>query len=189
VNAAVRDDRAATLAGACRLLAVAVRDERGLRLWLNRQRWPCAQTGPTGFGARLGDSKVVIEDELRLRTPTSTDTAGCCGARCARDMEYIMWLVLSRAPLPDAPYWPGRRTLAVIDAVAWPAVWIAIASLIPPPTGVLGLVVIAVALMAGVARAHRAARQNHRYRFTTWRWGRWVLALLVIGLVLKSLLT
>jgi hypothetical protein len=79
--------------------------------------------------------------------------------------------------------------LAVIDAVAWPAAWIAIASFIPPPTGVLGPVVIAVALMAGVARAHRAATQNHRYRFTTWRWGRWVLALLVIGLVLKSVVT
>jgi hypothetical protein len=31
-----------------------------------------------------------------------------------------MWMLLVRSPPPDAPYWPGRRWLSAIDAVAWP---------------------------------------------------------------------
>ena len=50
----------------------------------------------------------------------------------------IMWLVLTRAPLPDAPYWPGRCLLALADAVAWPAGWIALATQLPQPAGIVG---------------------------------------------------
>ncbi len=39
-----------------------------------------------------------------------------------------MWFVFARAPLPDAPYWPGRRLLALVDAIAWPVAWIALAT-------------------------------------------------------------
>jgi hypothetical protein len=99
-----------------------------------------------------------------------------------------MWLVLTRAPLPDAPYWPGRRLLALVDAVAWPAAWIALAMNLPEPAGLVGPVVIALAVLSAIGRAHRATWQNHRYRFTTWRWGRVALALLLIGLTLKVVL-
>ena len=97
-----------------------------------------------------------------------------------------MWLVLTRAPLPDAPYWPGRRLLALADAVAWPAGWIALAMQLPQPTGIVGPMVIALAVLSTVGRVHRAAWLNHRYHFTTWRWGRVLVGLVLIGFVLKA---
>ena len=42
-----------------------------------------------------------------------------------------------------------------------------------------------MAVVYGVDRLHRALWFNHRYRFTTWRWGRVVVVLLLIGAVLK----
>jgi hypothetical protein len=96
-----------------------------------------------------------------------------------------MWLVLTRAPLPDAPYWPGRRLLALADAVAWPVAWIALAMHMPQPAGIVGPMVIALAVLSALGRAHLAAWQNHRYHFTTWRWGSAVLRVLLIGFVLK----
>lgn len=96
-----------------------------------------------------------------------------------------MWLVLTRAPLPDMPYWPGRRLLALVDAAAWPAGWIVLATQLPQPVGIVGPMVIALAMLSAIGRVHRAAWQNHRYRFTTWRWGRVALGLLLIALVLK----
>jgi hypothetical protein len=97
-----------------------------------------------------------------------------------------MWLVLTRAPLPDAPYWPGRRLLALADAVAWPAGWIALAVELSRSAGVVGPLVIALAVLSSVGRVHRAAWQNHRYHFTSWRWGRVLGGLILIGLVLKA---
>ncbi len=96
-----------------------------------------------------------------------------------------MWLVLTRAPLPDAPYWPGRRLLALADAVAWPAGWIVVATHLPTPVGIVGPVVIALAVLSAVGRAHRATLQNHRYHFTTWRWGRVFAGLLLFALILQ----
>jgi hypothetical protein len=96
-----------------------------------------------------------------------------------------MWLVLTRAPLPDAPYWPGRRLLALVDAVAWPAAWIGFATQLPKPAGIVGPMIIALAVVSALGRAHRAGLQNHRYHFTTWRWGRAAVVLLLIGLLLK----
>ena len=93
-----------------------------------------------------------------------------------------MWLVFARAPLPDAPYWPGRRLLALADAVAWPVGWMALANQLPQPAGIAGPVVIAIAAVSAIGRVLRAARRNHRYYFTTWRWGRVVAGLLLVGL-------
>ena len=55
----------------------------------------------------------------------------------------------------------------------------------PKPVGLVGPFVMAVALLCALGRLHRALWQNHRYRFTTWRWGRIAAALVVIGLVMK----
>jgi len=96
-----------------------------------------------------------------------------------------MWVLIARAPPPDMHVWPGRRLLAAIDAVAWPLGWIAFVMLAPARTGVVGPVVVALCLAAAVLRLHRAVGLNHRYRFTTWRWGRWVLLLLLVGYALK----
>jgi hypothetical protein len=45
--------------------------------------------------------------------------------------------------------------------------------------------VVAIALLVSAERIHRAVWVNHRYWFTTLRWGRAVAVLIAIGLVLK----
>lgn len=99
-----------------------------------------------------------------------------------------MWLVLARAPLPDARHWPGRRPLALVDALAWPGAWIALAMHLPQPTGIVGPMIVALAVLSAIGRARRAAWQNHRYHFTTWRWSRVAACLLLIGFVLKMVM-
>ena len=99
-----------------------------------------------------------------------------------------MWLLFARAPPPDKPYWPGRRTLSAIDAAAWPLVWVLVISHAPASVGLVGPLVSGVALLCGLGRLRRALWVNHRYRFTTWRWGRPVAVLVLIGWVLKVLL-
>jgi hypothetical protein len=117
-----------------------------------------------------------------------TSSRGRCDHPAASPSNAIMWLVLSRAPLPDARHWPGRRSLALVDAVAWPGAWIALAMHLPQPMGIVGPMIVALAVFSAIARARRAAWQNHRYHFTTWRWGRVAAALLLIGLVLKMVM-
>ena len=96
-----------------------------------------------------------------------------------------MWLVVAREPKPDAPYWPGRRILAAVDAAVWPLLWVLVFIHAPKPVGLVGPFVAAVALLCALGRLHRALWINHRYQFTTWRWGRIAAALLLIGAVLK----
>ena len=99
-----------------------------------------------------------------------------------------MWLLIAREPAPDAPYWPGRRGLAAVDAAAWPLVWVLLFSYAPMPVGLVGPFVAAIALLCALGRLHQALWMNHRYRFTTWRWGRFVAALLLIGAIMKLML-
>ena|SRR5438309_629957 len=96
-----------------------------------------------------------------------------------------MWLVLLRPPRPDAPQWPGRHALALVDAVAWPLAWIAFASHLPARGGLVGGFVVALACLCALTRAWRAVCENHRYFFTTWRWGKPLLWLLMLGWLLK----
>ena len=99
-----------------------------------------------------------------------------------------MWLLYARTPRPDAPYWPGRRLLAAVDALGWPLLWVIGFSHVPRPVGLVGPFVAAVALLCALGRLHRALWANHRYRFTTWRWGRAVAVLLLIGAAMKLML-
>ena len=99
-----------------------------------------------------------------------------------------MWLLYARAPAPDAPYWPGRRWLAAADAAVWPLLWVLVFSHAPKPAGPMGPFVAAVALFCALGRLHRALWENHRYWFTTWRWGRVAAALVLIGLMMKLML-
>ena len=89
---------------------------------------------------------------------------------------------------PDAMYWPGRRGLAVVDALIWPLMWVWAINQAVVPTGIVGPLVTAVAVLSGLARVHKALYANARYRFTTWRWGRIAAALLLVGAVLKLML-
>jgi hypothetical protein len=96
-----------------------------------------------------------------------------------------MWVLFTRALPPDAPYWSGRRWLAALDAVAWPcAAWYWLSQF----TGSGGLVFAlaqGLLVVSALRRLSTALHVNHRYHFTTWRWGRVVVWLLAIGAVLS----
>lgn len=96
-----------------------------------------------------------------------------------------MWLLVARAPRPDTPYWPGRRWLAVVDALVWPAMWVLLMGHAPQPVGLIGPFVTALAVLLGLRRLHCAIWLNHRYGFTTWRWAGVAAKLMLVGLVLK----
>ena len=99
-----------------------------------------------------------------------------------------MFVVLQRSPVRDAAYWPGRRVLAAADAIVWPALWIGVIVAAPFRTGVAGALLITLMLWSSLTRLRTALAENQRYRFTTWRWGRPIVVILVIGAVLKAVL-
>jgi hypothetical protein len=78
--------------------------------------------------------------------------------------------------------------LAAVDAVVWPILWVLLIKHAPEPVGLVGPFVSAGAILCGLGRLHRAVWLNHRYRFTTWRWGRIAAAFVLIGLVMKLML-
>lgn len=98
-----------------------------------------------------------------------------------------MWLLMAREPRPDAPYWAGRRWLAVVDAVGWPLLlaWGLERAQTQGSVGIVGPTFLAVLVLVAFRRLHRALWVNHRYYFTTWRWGKVAAALLVMGWVMK----
>ena len=100
-----------------------------------------------------------------------------------------MSLLIARTPAPDVPYWLGRRLLAATDAVAWPAAFVAVVHATSQPLGIVGPLFVALAALAAARRVYRALLSNHRYRFTTCRWGRGAAAMLLIGALLKFLIT
>ncbi len=95
------------------------------------------------------------------------------------------WLIFARAPPPDAVVWPGRRVLALVDAVAWPIAWAVFIVGWPASGGLVRHVALALCAVSVLARAHRAVAHNPRYRFTTWRWGRRLMFVLAFGYALK----
>ncbi|UUX95363.1 hypothetical protein [Aquabacterium sp. J223] len=97
-----------------------------------------------------------------------------------------MFVLIQRQARPDAAYWPGRRVLAAIDAVAWPGLLIIAVLHAPWSTGLGGPVAVALLSTSVLQRLHRAVWLNERYAFTFWRWGRPLLILLVIGMLLKA---
>jgi hypothetical protein len=94
-------------------------------------------------------------------------------------------MLFARPALPDAPYWTGRRWLAAIDAVAWPAAgWILMSQMNVQGELVIP-VVMALLVLSAAQRLFTALVVNHRYHFTTWRWGRVLAWMLVAGALLK----
>ena len=96
-----------------------------------------------------------------------------------------MWILFVRAAPPDAAYWPGRRWLAALDAVGWPIFWLCVLSHVPARIGLFGAVLAALAVSVGLRRFRVALCENHRYQFSTWRWGRLLFALGACGLAVK----
>jgi hypothetical protein len=97
----------------------------------------------------------------------------------------MMWILLARAPAPDAAYWPGRRWLAALDAVAWPAIALWLLAQVPGKTGIMLPAASVLLALATLTRLRTALWLNQRYRFTTWRLGRVAVVLLVVGWMLK----
>jgi len=99
--------------------------------------------------------------------------------------DAIMWILFVRAPRCAAPYWPGRRGLAVLDALVWPSLWLAAIANAPLSTGIVGRAAVALAVALALRRVYRALWNNDHYWFTTWRWGAPVAALLLVGAMMK----
>ncbi len=57
------------------------------------------------------------------------------------------------------------------------------------PTGIVGLVSTASAALFAVSRLQQALLRNERYRFTTRRWGKVMVGLVLLGLVMKLVAT
>jgi hypothetical protein len=98
-----------------------------------------------------------------------------------------MWVLFARTPRPDAAYWPGRRWLGALDAIAWPALWIAVFANAPVDGGIVKLTATAFATLSAARRTHRALWHNERYWFTTWRWGVPLATLVSLAWAMKLL--
>ncbi len=96
-----------------------------------------------------------------------------------------MWVLFARAPPPDAPHWPGRRWLAAIDALAWPGMASLALSGLDGSGGLVVALAMALFGVSAVRRLSTALLANHRYHFTTWRWGRVLAWVVVVGTLLK----
>ncbi len=99
-----------------------------------------------------------------------------------------MWMLVAREPRPDALVWPGRHGLAALDAVVWPLLFVLAVHRLPAPAGLVVPFTAAVAVLCAAVRLRRALWCNHRYRFTTWRWGGIAFGVLVFGLALQLFL-
>lgn len=98
-----------------------------------------------------------------------------------------MFVLIPRPARPDVAQWPGRRTLAAVDAVVWPLLWVVAVAYVPIDTGLAGTLVAVLAVIFALRRLHRAVWHNGRYWFTTWRWGKPIVLLVCVGIVMKQL--
>jgi len=99
-----------------------------------------------------------------------------------------MWMFIAREPSPDAPYWRGRRTLTLVDALLWPVIGVLLLRHAVGFATVMGSVMLWALAGLALQRMSRAWWANSRYRFTTWRLAKVMLALLVLGAILKILM-
>ena len=99
-----------------------------------------------------------------------------------------MWLLFTRAPPPDAPYWPGRRWLAAVDALVWPGLCWLLLGQIEEAGGLVVSLLKSLLVLSAARQLHVALLMNHRYHFRMWRWG-WCLARIVsIAALLRHLI-
>jgi hypothetical protein len=99
--------------------------------------------------------------------------------------EMSMWVVVARREQQAATYWPGRRSLALVDALIWPAALAYLVTRVPFATGAVGAVALALCLLCALRRSHRAVWTNERYWFTTWRLGVAVAWFMAFGWALR----
>ncbi|MCC7288019.1 MAG: hypothetical protein IT503_17735 [Burkholderiaceae bacterium] len=97
-----------------------------------------------------------------------------------------MFVVFLRGETPLATVWPGRRWLATLDALLWPALLLALLWRVEARSGIVGAVGVAMLCGWALRRLHRALARNERYQFTSWVWGRWLVLFLGLGLALQT---
>jgi hypothetical protein len=96
-----------------------------------------------------------------------------------------MWVLYTPAPAQDAQCWPGRRLLALVDAVMWPTVLALVIFRLPLGAGLVAPVALALCVLIAFRRGVCAQWHCERYHFTTWRLGVPLVALLALGVVLS----
>lgn len=96
-----------------------------------------------------------------------------------------MLFIIARAPRPDVVVWPGRRWLAGLDAIAWPALTLLLVMNRSFTTGLVGSVAMSLAALLLLRRLSRAWLCNESYRFAALACARWLGALLAFGVSLK----
>ncbi len=96
-----------------------------------------------------------------------------------------MWIVIPRRERPVMPYWPGRRWLGALDAVGWPVFWMVMLMRVETPMGGVRPFLLAVLAWCAFSRFWRATFDNSDYTFTTWRWGKVLGGLLLVGWILR----
>ena len=95
-----------------------------------------------------------------------------------------MYVFFARSSRPDAVVWPGRRLVACLDALGWPAAWCTLMTSVQH-AGVLSVVAPALAALLAVMRLQCALLRNQRFRFSTWVWGRRFALVWALGCLLK----
>lgn len=68
-----------------------------------------------------------------------------------------MFVLVRREPKPDASYWPGRRLLAAVDAVAWPFGLAMLVALTPATEGLVRPALAVAMNRPGFSRHLRAS--------------------------------
>ena len=96
-----------------------------------------------------------------------------------------MWVLLARAPVPDAACWPGRRWLAALDAALWPMLLVLVLMRAVPDAGVAAPVGCGLIGLGAWRRLRIAVWNNERYGFTTAKVARVLAVLLIVGAALK----
>lgn len=104
----------------------------------------------------------------------------------ATSVGHAMWVLYARAPAADARHWPGRRWLALLGALIWPALFASAAESLPISGGVILPTLLAACTLVAVRRCVVALWHNERYRFVAWRLGIPLTVMLAFGLVLKA---
>jgi hypothetical protein len=99
--------------------------------------------------------------------------------------DHLMFLMIFTRPAPTFSVWAGRRLLAAVDAVAWPALWGWLAFTRIPHGGLAVRWVVAVLVCLACRRLWRAVADNEHYGFVTVRWAKLLLCLWIFGYALK----
>lgn len=99
-----------------------------------------------------------------------------------------MFLVVFSKPARIYTTWSGRRPLAALDAVLWPALWAWIVVARVPDRGLVVRWFCAMLALVACRRLWRALSDNEHYRFSTVRWGKALIGVWIFGYALKMLI-